>query len=415
MSSHGNEQAPPGKREVQPVEGLQRPEGEKPWWRGKPVGYVCVFPLVAAGASLTLLGEVLLPRFYFPSVLLLVAILLASLFWGVGPGLLALALSCASLIYFYLAPFGGLSLTPLDWELLFQMLPFTLAGLVVAIITSQRETARWRAVQAMQLARDQAARLSDMNEELQQANRLKDFFLSVASHELKTPITTIRGQAQLALRRLDKRKASFPEAEGLRNVFSNVEEQTRRVTDLINDLLDISALRSGKLTIEQKPCNLNEICAKVVEEQRSQSGRTIELLLPAPAIQLYGDARRLGQVLTNLVNNALKYSPPDSSVWVNVVREQDTAHLSVRDAGKGIPPEQLASIFKPFYRTAEARASSTDGTGLGLAICKNIVEQHAGRIWCESVVGSGSTFFVELPVDKRAEIPSCGENLDASV
>lgn len=415
MSSHSNDRSPSGEQETQPAEEFQQPESKKSRWRGKPAGYICAFPLVAAGAGVTLLGEIFLPRFYFPSAFLLVAILLTSLFWGVGPGLLALMLSCASLIYFYLGPLGALSLTPLNWELLFQMLPFALAGLVVATITSQREVAHRRALQAMGLARDQAARLADMNEELQQANRLKDFFLSVASHELKTPITTIRGQAQLALRRIDKRKASFPEAEGLRDVFSNVEEQTRRVTNLINDLLDISTLRSGKLTLERKLCNLNEICARAVEEQRSQSGRTVELLLPAPAIQLYGDARRLGQVVTNLVNNALKYSPPDSPVWVNVVREQDTARLSVRDAGKGISPEQLASIFKPFYRTTEARASSADGTGLGLAICKNIVEQHGGCTWCESVVGSGSTFFVGLPIAGKAEDPSSGENLDASV
>ncbi len=415
MSSRDDGNAPFEGKEIQSVETLQPSRVERAWWRRKVVGYLCAILLVAAGAGLTLLGEVLLPRFYFPSVLLLVAILLASLFWGVGPGLLALALSCASLAYFYLAPFGGLSLTPLNWELLFQMLPFVLAGLVVTIITSQRETARLHALQAMQLARDQAARLSDLNEDLQQANRLKDFFLSVASHELKTPITTIRGQAQLALRRLAKRKATFPEAEGLREVFTSVEEQTKRVTNLINDLLDISALRSGKLTVERKPCNFNEICARAVEEQGSQSGRIIELLLPAPAIQLQGDARRLGQVVTNLVNNALKYSPAEGPVGVKVVREPHTVRLSVQDAGKGIPPEQLANIFKPFYRTTEARASSADGTGLGLAICKHIVEQHQGRIWCESVVGTGSTFFVELPVDDGIEDTTVRGNLDASV
>ena len=415
MHSHDNKNAPSGEIETQSSGKLHLSKAGRPWWRGKPAGYTCAFLLVAVGAGLALLGETFLPRFYFPSVFLLVAILLASLFWGVGPGLLALVLSCASLAYFYLSPFGRGSLAPLDWELLFQLLPFALAGLVIAMITSQRETARQRALRMMQLARDQAARLSDMNEDLQQANQLKDFFLSVASHELKTPITTIRGQAQLALRRIDKRRASFPEVDGFRDVFSSVEEQTKRVTNLINDLLDISALRSGKLALERRPCNLNEICARAIEEQRSQSGRTVELHLPDPAIQLHGDARRLGQVVTNLVNNALKYSPSDSPVWVSVVREQDMARLSVRDAGKGIPPEQLASVFKPFYRTAEARASSTDGTGLGLAICKNIVEQHHGRIWCESVVGSGSTFFVELPIDGKRGSTSAWESLDASV
>jgi signal transduction histidine kinase len=416
MSAHNNGNTPYWESERQSIMKMLQPSRvAKTWWRKSAVGYPCAILLVAVGVGLTLLGEFLLPRFYFPSVLLLVAILLTSLFWGVGPGLLALALSCAALAYFYLAPFGDLSLTPLNWELLFQMLPFVLAGLVVAILTSQREAARLQALQAMQLAREQARRLSDLNEDLQQANRLKDFFLSVASHELKTPITTIRGQAQLALRRLAKRKASFPEAEGLREVFTSVEEQTKRVTNLLNDLLDISALRSGKLAIERNPCNFNEICARAVEEQGTQSGRPIELLLPTPAIHLQGDARRLGQVVTNLVNNALKYSSPEAPVRVKVACEPHTVRLSVQDAGKGIPPEQLANIFKPFYRTSEARASSATGTGLGLAICKHIVEQHRGRIWCESVVGVGSTFFVELPVDDEAEDTTVRGNLDASV
>lgn len=386
----------------------------KAWWREKIVGYLCVLPLVAAGTGLMLLGEAFLPRFYFSNVFFLVAILLTSLFWGAGPGMLALVLGCAVLSSFYFTPLTGRDMAPLDWELLFQILPFTLAGLVVALLTSQRETARRRALQAMQLAREQAARVSEINEELQQANHLKDFFLSVASHELKTPITTIRGQAQLALRRLDRRG---PEAAlRMRDVLVCVEEQTRRVTDLINDLLDISTLRSGRLSLQYHQCDLNEVCRRAVEEQRSLSGRSIELQLPTPAVHLSADARRLGQVMTNLLSNALKYSPRECPVWVEMVYTERGVRLSVRDIGRGIPAEQMASIFKPFYRTSEAQASAASGTGLGLAICKQIVDQHQGRIWCESLPGAGATFFVELPVDDgRAEDGNSRENLHASV
>src|SRR5581483_4242478 len=176
MESRDTEHIPSGEMEIQPSGKPERSKNGKPWWRGKSVGYTCAVLLVAVGAGLTLVGEMFLPRFYFPSVFLLVAILLASLFWGVGPGLLALLLSCVSLAYYNLSPFGSGNLAPLDWELLFQILPFALAGLVIAMIASQRETARQRALWMMQLARDQAARLSDMNEELQQANQLKDFF-----------------------------------------------------------------------------------------------------------------------------------------------------------------------------------------------------------------------------------------------
>jgi signal transduction histidine kinase len=103
-------------------------------------------------------------------------------------------------------------------------------------------------------------------------------------------------------------------------------------------------------------------------------------------------------VVTNLVNNALKYSSPESSVHVKVESDDTTARLLVQDAGRGIAPEQLTNLFKPFYRTPDARASAVGGTGLGLAICKEIVENHRGRIWAESSPGHGSRFFVDLPL-----------------
>lgn len=340
----------------------------------------------------------LLPRLYFPSAFLLIAILCISLGWGTGPGLLAVLLSCAALIYFYIVPFLHLSFLDFDAGLFFQVLPFAIESLAVVFIIWQLKKARQRELEMTQTARDHAERLVEVNEQLKEANQLKDFFLSVASHELKTPITTIRGEAQLALRRLNKLGESLPEAAAFRGVLSKVDEQTIRLTNLVNDLLHLSSLRSKKLELDTQPCNLNEICARAVEEQCLLSKRSINLILPSPAIQLQADPARLGQVMTNLINNALKYSPVESEVSVEVRREQDIAHIEVRDAGQGIPPEQLASIFKPFFRTEEARASTVSGTGLGLAICKEIIDQHHGRIWCESTVGQGSTFFVELPL-----------------
>jgi len=103
--------------------------------------------------------------------------------------------------------------------------------------------------------------------------------------------------------------------------------------------------------------------------------------------------------MTNLISNALKYSPAESQVSVKVESNQDLAHVEVCDAGKGIHPEQLPNIFKPFFRTSDVRASTVSGTGLGLAICKEIIEQHHGRIWCESRLNAGSIFFFELPLN----------------
>jgi signal transduction histidine kinase len=366
---------------------------KSPWWQSSPAGYAFAFPIVGMGVGQVLLGEQLLPRYYFPGAFLLVAILCVALFWGVGPGLLATVLSCLALLFIYFLP-----LKDFGWEVLFQILPFALAGLAVAVIASQRELARQRAIRAEQISQARAQELSRINQELYQTNQLKDLFVAVASHELRTPITTIRGRAQLALRRLNKAEAFSPELEGFREAFMKVDEQTKRLETLLNELLDLTSLRSGKHALNKETCNLNEISSGIVEEQRLINRRTINLDLPSLPVLLQADAIRLGQLITNLISNALKYSPAESIVRVKIERHDSVAQISVQDAGRGIPSEQLANIFRPFYRTSDARTSAVSGTGLGLAICKDIVEQHQGRIWCESQLGSGTLFLVELPL-----------------
>lgn len=367
------------------------------WWQHPVIAYGVTILMVAIAAGVVRLGDYILQHYYFPStVSLMVAILCAALFWGVGPGLLATILSCAALSWFYLYTENGY--VPFHWEMLFPLGLFAIAGLVVVALTRQREVARQQALRAEQVAQTHADNLVQTNEKLLQANQLKDFFVSIASHELKTPITTIRGQAQLSLRRLKKRVTSSPELEGFRETFVKVDEQAKRVTELLNELLDLSSLRSGKMTLNKGPCDLNEICCKVREEQSIAGARAIDLEMPSQPVVLHADAQRLHQVVTNLVSNALKYSSPESPVQIQIEADNSAARLSVQDAGSGIAPEQLANLFKPFYRTPDARASTVSGTGLGLAICKEIVDSHHGRIWAESTLGQGSRFFVELPL-----------------
>lgn len=366
-------------------------------WEHPIAGYICAIPIVSIAIGLTTLGEMLLVHNYFPSVFLLLSILSVTLFWGVGPGLFALVLCCIALLVPSLPP-PGLDFDFPDWQWTFHLLPFTLSGLVVTFIAGQREAARKRARQAEQIAKEQADNLARLNQQLQQTDQLKDLFLSIATHELRTPITTIRGQAQLALRYLNQDRAFAPDVTVLGEKFRKVEEQTDRLNDLINKLFDLNSLRSGQLVLEPGLCNLNEICAQVVEEQRMLSKRTIALALPASPILLTADTNRLAQVFTNLVSNALKYSSPKSQVSVKVERVQQFARVRIHDTGKGISAEQVTKIFEPFYRTSEARASTISGSGLGLTICKDIIEQHHGHIWCISHPGCGSTFFVELPL-----------------
>jgi len=369
---------------------------QMPSWRHPLAGYLAVVPLVALGlGAVLLLKNLFSNNFYFPDTPMMLAVLVVALFWGVGPALFAVLLGALALDYFYIPPV--MQFTIPHWDGMLQMLPFVVVGLVVAIITGQRESARLRALMAEEEANERANELVTANQELEKANRLKDQFLSMASHELKTPITTIRGQAQIALRRLSRQQDVPPELATTSTALEKIDEQTHRLNNLVDDLLDLSSIRAGRIGLQLKQCDLVEICQDVIEEQRLLSGRTIDLQTSSPAVAFQGDCNRLSQVVVNLVSNAIKYSPQESPVQVQVVERDSVAVMEVHDAGKGIPKEQQAYIFEPFYRAPDAEASSKRGMGLGLAISKDIVERHGGRIWCESKRGQGTTFFVELP------------------
>ena len=370
-------------------------------WRKPVIGYVLTFPTVALATVFVMLMKYYLPRFYFPGATMLLAIVLVALLWGIGPALLSVILSTLSLDYFYISPeyqIGIQRWNGLNWNGLIQILPFFLIGILIAIISGQREAARRRALFAEHALKGHTDTLEQANQELKEVNEMKDQFISMASHELKTPITTIRGQAQLMLRRLTKQKELSQEFADVRTALEKIDEQTYRLSALVDDLLDLGSIRAGKIELRLGRCDLCEICRGVVDEQCLLTGRVIEVELPETPVMLEADSERLSQVGTNLVSNAIKYSPDGSPVKVSVVRQENTARLAVQDFGQGMEKEQLKHIFEPFYRAPEAQSSKKSGWGLGLVICKDIVERHGGRIWCESREGGGSTFYVELPL-----------------
>jgi len=366
-----------------------------PRWRQPLIGYVFTFPLVALAIALTLLMQKMLPHYYFPGAMLLLAIVLEAFIWGVGPALLSVLLASLALDYFYIPTNEQITLK--NWDGLIQILPFFLVGIVIAIISGQREAARRRALFAEQTLQEHAANLEEANQELKEVNQMKDKFISMASHELKTPITTIRGQAQIMLRRLSKQKELPRELANVPVALEKIDEQTRRLNALVDDLLDLSSIRAGKIELRLSSCDLREVCGSVIEEQRQLSGRDIELEQSSPPVTLNADCERLSQVIINLISNAIKYSPEKSPIRVSVLQQEKTVQLAVRDCGEGISKDQQKHIFETFYRSPDAQTSKKSGWGLGLAICKDIVERHSGRIWCESHKGEGSTFFVELP------------------
>jgi PAS domain S-box-containing protein len=235
--------------------------------------------------------------------------------------------------------------------------------------------------------------------ELYSLERQKDEFLGIASHELKTPLTSLKGLTQLTRRRLERSGA--PEAQYL----ARMEYAIRRMETLVNDLLDISRIESGKLALRLEPCEFIALCRQVVDEQIAATDRHIIFEAPAEPIEVEVDVDRISQVLTNLLSNALKYSPLGSPVTLTITHQDGTVGFTVRDQGTGIPEVELPHIFERFYRVpgVEVQSGSGVGLGLGLYITKEIVERHGGHISVESRCGMGSAFHVSLPLVSPVE------------
>ena len=238
--------------------------------------------------------------------------------------------------------------------------------------------------------------------ELQEAIRTRDEFLSSISHDLKTPLTTLKGQAQLIQRRLARAdmEESQRAVEGLENIVNTASKMNR----LINDLLDVAHLRVGRpLELRREPTDLVTLIQRLsAEQQQVAQHHTIRVESCVPTLVGEWDIARLERVVSNLLSNAVKYSPDGGNITVTVRQEEDDgtacAVLQVNDPGLGIPEDDLPHIFERFHRGANV-AGRIAGTGIGLAGAKQIVEQHGGSISVESREGEGAAFTVRLPLD----------------
>jgi PAS domain S-box-containing protein len=226
--------------------------------------------------------------------------------------------------------------------------------------------------------------------------RLRDEFLTVASHELRTPLTALLGNAQL-LQRHAHREAIFSERD--QRSVGVIVDQASRLNRMVLTLLDLSRLQCGQMTLERSPLDLDALARQVVEEvQPTNTTHTIEYIGPDAPLLIDGDALRLEQVLQNLVQNAIKYSPAGGSIRVQVERHAEMVSVAVTDEGIGIPEASLPQLFQRFYRAANVDRSYISGLGVGLYVVKEIVTRHGGQIEVASVEGQGSTFTVWLPV-----------------
>jgi PAS domain S-box-containing protein len=229
--------------------------------------------------------------------------------------------------------------------------------------------------------------------EAHEAIQVRDDFLSIASHELKTPLTPLRLNLQMLKHALESGQPVTAER------VDKALGQVRRLSCLVNDLLDASCVGAGRMELQRAPMSLPELVREVCSDFGAAS-RQHALIYEGPDEDLFvsGDRGRLSQVLTNLLENALKYSPLGGVVRVTLARSEADAVVSVVDSGIGIPKEEQAHLFERFFRARNAPVSGFGGLGLGLYICRDIIERHGGHIWVESELGRGSAFHVSLPV-----------------
>jgi two-component system phosphate regulon sensor histidine kinase PhoR len=241
--------------------------------------------------------------------------------------------------------------------------------------------------------------LEDVSE-LRRLQRIRAEFIDNLSHELRTPLTTISLLAEMAAR--DATSASAR----LRDRISKIEIETGHLTQMVNELLDLSRIESGTAQLLLDDVDLVRVARTTTERLRlfaERQGLSIDLELPEAVSPVRGDEDRLGQVLINLLHNAVKFSPDGGRIVVGVGEEEGEVRVWVRDPGIGVPKADLARIFERFYKVDRARVRGRGGTGLGLSIARHVIESHGGRIWAESEGGSGSTFTFSIPTAPVAD------------
>jgi two-component system phosphate regulon sensor histidine kinase PhoR len=239
---------------------------------------------------------------------------------------------------------------------------------------------------------------------IKQLERTREEFVANVSHELRTPLSLIKGYVETLL------DGARQNPEVTERFLKIIERNAQRLDLLIQDLLTISALESGRMKLNLQPLELHGLAEKVLTDLHSKAeARGTGLTNDLPNLTALGDVHRLDQVIANLVDNAIKYGRTQGHVRVGGrITDAEKIEVFVNDDGPGIPAEALDRVFERFYRVDKARSRDQGGTGLGLSIVKHIVQSHGGEVWAESEMGKGTTFFFTLPI-ARAALEPAGE------
>jgi len=245
---------------------------------------------------------------------------------------------------------------------------------------------------------DATKELRQSNQQLQRLDEAKDEFVSMASHQLRTPLTSVKGYISMVLEG-DVGKITAMQRKLLEEAFTSSE----RMVHLINDFLNVSRLQTGKFVLEEKAVNLSKVIEREVDSLQTTAkahGLKIQYHKPSYFPVLYLDEGKIQQVLMNFIDNAIYYSPEGTAIGVSLAIEEGYAVVKVKDTGIGVPKSEQAHLFTKFYRATNARKQRPDGTGVGLFLAKKVITAHGGNIVFESEEGKGSTFGFRLPVKK---------------
>jgi signal transduction histidine kinase len=254
----------------------------------------------------------------------------------------------------------------------------------------------WLAQQGLEKKVEERTRaLSQALEEVKVISQRKTDFVSAVSHELRTPLTSIKGYASILLA---GKLGAVPEEVSLR--LEKINQHSDELTHMVNELLDISRIESGRLTMQQELQDLGSIIAEVadlLDMQLKEGKLDLTTTIPEGAKMVLADASQLRRVFINIIGNALKFTPAGGKISVCGQKRDNFVQVDISDTGCGIPPEARERIFEEFFRVENPINEQVKGTGLGLALAKKIIEAHGGKIWVESKIGAGSTFSFTLP------------------
>ena len=235
--------------------------------------------------------------------------------------------------------------------------------------------------------------------EIIELSKQKDDFLGIASHELKTPVTSIKAYGQV-LQTMFQRQGDTKAVASLQKM----DAQVNKLTNLIGDLLDVTKIQSGRLEFHEDFFDFSELVNGIVDSMQLTTEKHSLIKNLSRTRKVFGDRDRIGQVLTNLISNAIKYSPHTDKILIKTEGDKNSVTLCVQDFGVGIPKEKQGKVFEQFFRVSGPNHSTVPGLGLGLYISSEIIKRQGGKIWVESEEGKGSSFCFMIPVDPKKEI-----------